>query len=96
LIWTRLLTSKSYTGPQRQPQQPKVDWQAVSKSTQKLQGVLADYLDELTPEGKPPAVSVEAALLGQELRSDREYGSNMRPLRLLSLGQFLVNSNYQS
>ncbi|KAJ2921098.1 hypothetical protein H1R20_g15995, partial [Candolleomyces eurysporus] len=81
----RLVVRISNKGPRKQQQQPKVDWEAVSESTQKLQDALANYLDELTPEGKPPAVSVEAALLGQEIRSDREYGSNMRPLRLLSL-----------
>jgi hypothetical protein len=44
---------------------------------------LLEGLRKMLPEGSS---SVEMDLLGQNLRADRDYGCNKRPLRLLSLG----------
>jgi hypothetical protein len=65
---------------------PAVDWEAIVKSNQQLQGQLGEYLNAVTPKGVPAALSVETTLLAQELRSDRRYGVGGRPLRLLSFG----------
>ncbi|KAF9553084.1 phospholipase [Agrocybe pediades] len=67
------------------PPKPAVDWKAVSQLNRDLLAQLKEYLDDVTPEGEAPALSVEATLLRQELRADRKYGSGGRPLRLLSL-----------
>ncbi|PPQ86546.1 hypothetical protein CVT25_007204 [Psilocybe cyanescens] len=72
-------------GPRKAVAKPTVDWEAVVKSNEHLQEQLAVYLDDVTPQGIAPAISVETTLLTQELRSDRQYGSGGRPLRLLSL-----------
>ena len=98
ISWVSSKKSKvvhSQIGQRLNIKKPAVDWEAVANSTQKLQGAINKYLDELTPEGKPPAVSVETALLGQEIRSDWEYGAkeSHQPLRLLSLGTSLLHSS---
>jgi len=66
---------------------PVVDWAKVERANLRLQKTLEQYLDATTPATDPAALSVETALLTQELRSDRRYGVGERPLRLLSLGE---------
>lgn len=78
-------------GPRKAVAKPTVDWEAVVKSNEHLQEQLAVYLDDVTPQGIAPAISVETTLLTQELRSDRQYGSGGRPLRLLSLGEYCLH-----
>ena len=75
-----------FPGPRRAPSKPAIDWNTIVKSNQDLLSQLQVYLNAVTPEGDAPALSVEMTLLMQELRSDRHYGVNGRPLRLLSLG----------
>ena len=74
------------SGPHRAPAKPTVDWKSVAQSNQKLQAKLKQFLDNATPKGVEAAHSVETTLLGQELRSDWQYGAGGKPLRLLSLG----------
>ena len=75
-----------FPGFRQAPSKPAVDWNTIVQSNQHLQSQLQIYLNAVTPEGDTPALSVETTLLTQELRSDRQYGVNGRPLRLLSLG----------
>ncbi|KAF9046654.1 acyl transferase/acyl hydrolase/lysophospholipase [Panaeolus papilionaceus] len=81
----RLVVRISNKGVHRAASKSKVDWKAVERSNQKLQETLAEYLDNVTPVGDAPALSVETTLLAQELRTDRAYGSGGKPLKLLSL-----------
>ncbi|PPR04505.1 hypothetical protein CVT24_013111 [Panaeolus cyanescens] len=70
----RLVVRISNKGAHRTVAEKKVDWKAVEHSNQKLRETLAKYLDNVTPVGVAPALSVETTLLAQELRTDRAYG----------------------
>jgi hypothetical protein len=78
LRWKRLIDIPLEI-PKEYIQPPPVDWAMIKQRNQ----TLLEGLRKMLPEDSS---SIEMDLLGQNLRADRDYGCNKRPLRLLSLG----------
>jgi hypothetical protein len=91
----KTVAEPSCSGPRPPLRGTPVDWADISERNSKLQGQLEGFLNNSTPDGVKPALSVETQLLCQPFRADESYGVSERPLRLLSLGMFAsVRSRY--